>query len=70
MNKSNELKRREWLKELRKKQGYTVREFAPILNCSFSHYSDIENGRKNPSLPLAVKISKQLNFAVDKFISA
>jgi putative transcriptional regulator len=64
------LKRREWLKEIRKKQGYSVRQIAPKLGCSWTHYSDIENGRRNPSLDLAIKISKTYGFKVEKFISA
>lgn len=64
-----ELVRREWLKDLRKEKGYTVRGIAPELQVSWSHYNDIENGRKNPSLKLAVKISKFFGFKVEKFIS-
>jgi putative transcriptional regulator len=59
--------RREWLKDLRKEKGMTVREIAPLLDVSWTHYSDIENGRKNPSLQLAVRISKYFEIPVDKF---
>lgn len=64
------LNRREWLKEIRKRKGYTVREVAPLLGISWTHYSDIENGRRNPSLDVAIKISKVYGFKVEKFISA
>lgn len=64
------LNRREWLKAIRKKKGYTVREVAPLLGISWTHYSDIENGRRNPSLDVAIKISKVYGFKVEKFISA
>lgn len=64
------LNRREWLKAIRKKKGYSVREVAPLLGCSWTHYSDIENGRRNPSLDLAIKISQVYGFKVEKFISA
>jgi len=64
------LNRREWLKDIRKKKGYSVREVAPLLGCSWTHYSDIENGRRNPSLDLAIKISQVYGFKVEKFISA
>ena len=66
----NPLKRREWLKSQRKKKGYKVREVAQVLGCSWTHYSDIENGRRNPSLELAIKISKTYGFKVEKFLSA
>jgi DNA-binding XRE family transcriptional regulator len=68
--KGNPLHRREWLKAIRKKKGYSVREIAPLIGCSWTHYSDIENGRRNPSLDLAIKIAKTYGFKVEKFISA
>lgn len=60
---------RNWLKDLRKEKGLTVRGIAPLLDVSWTHYSDIENGRKNPSLQLAVRMSKFLKFKVEKLIS-
>ena len=57
---------RDWLKDLRKEKGLTVRKIAPLLGISFSHYNDIENGRRNPSLKLAVKMSDFLEFDVKK----
>lgn len=64
------LNRREWLKQVRKKKGYSVREVAKLIGCSWTHYSDIENGRRNPSLELAIKISSTYGFKVEKFLSA
>jgi DNA-binding XRE family transcriptional regulator len=63
-----ELQRREWLKDLRKEKGLTVRDLAKEIGVSWTHYSDIENGRKNPSLKLAVNMSKYFGFNVDKFV--
>jgi putative transcriptional regulator len=60
------IERRDWLKGLRKNKGLTVRQIAPLLDVSWTHYSDIENGRKNPSLQLAIRMSKFLEFEVDK----
>ena len=57
---------RDWLKELRREKKMTVRVIAKELGCSFSHYNDIENGRRNPSLKLAVKMSDYLKFDVKK----
>lgn len=64
----NNFVRRDWLKELRKKKGFTVRDIAKQLDVSFSHYSGIENGKKNPSLPLALKISSFFKFKVEDFV--
>jgi transcriptional regulator with XRE-family HTH domain len=49
--------KREWLKDLRKEKKLTVREIAPMLGTSFSHYSDIENGRRNPSVDLSMAMA-------------
>lgn len=57
---------RVWLKELRVNKGLTVRGIAPMLGISFSHYNDIENGRRNPSLKVAVKMADYLGFDVKK----
>lgn len=51
---------RDWLKKARKEKGFTVRAIAPILDTSFSYYSDIENCRRNPSAKLAIKIGQLL----------
>lgn len=57
---------RDWLKELRKEKGLTVRGIAPLIGISFSHYNDIENGRRNPSLPIAIKMSDFLGFDIKR----
>ena len=57
---------RDWLKELRKEKGLTVRKIAPMVGISFSHYNDIENGRRNPSLPVAIRMSDFLKFDIKK----
>jgi putative transcriptional regulator len=62
------MERRNWLKELRQEKGFTVRAIAKELGISFSHYSGIENGVKNPSLPLALKISSFFKFKVEDFV--
>jgi putative transcriptional regulator len=61
------LVRRNWLKELRKEKGYTVRTMAKEFGISWTYYSDIENGRKNPSLFLAIKVSKYFGINVERF---
>jgi transcriptional regulator with XRE-family HTH domain len=50
--------KREYLKEARAAKGLTVRQIAPLLGVSFSHYSDIENGRRNPSIELSMTMAE------------
>ena len=57
---------RDWLKELRTEKGLTVRGIAPMVGISFSHYNDIENGRRNPSLKVACRMADFLGFDVKK----
>lgn len=63
------VERREWLKDLRKEKGLTVRKTAEELNISFTFYSDIENNRRSPSLEKAVQIARYFGFSAEKFIS-
>jgi transcriptional regulator with XRE-family HTH domain len=49
--------KREYLKQLRKAKKLSVRQIAPLVGASFSHYSDIENGRRNPSIELSMKMA-------------
>jgi transcriptional regulator with XRE-family HTH domain len=41
---------RQWLKDLRHEKRMTVREASKEMGMSFSYYSDLENGRRNPSV--------------------
>jgi transcriptional regulator with XRE-family HTH domain len=50
--------KRVYLKELRKAKGLSVRQIAPLIGASFSHYSDIENGRRNPSIELSMTLAE------------
>ena len=45
------------LTEARTKSNYTLKRAAEILEISTGHLSDIENGKKSPSLELAVRIA-------------
>jgi putative transcriptional regulator len=53
--------KREWMKELRKEKGMKTREIAEIFDISFQHYNDIENGRRNPSIELSLKMAEFFN---------
>lgn len=48
----------ETLKRLRKIYGFTASELSSIINISPSYLSEIENGKKQPSLELLEKLSK------------
>lgn len=62
------VERREWLKAIRKEKGLTVRSASKEMDMSWTHYSDIENSRRNPSLETAVKIARFYGFPAEKFI--
>lgn len=48
------------IKTLRKKAGFTQKEFADLLQTSVSHVSRLETGKHLPSLPVAYRIAKIL----------
>lgn len=67
VNPINPIKRK-WLKELRNNKKQTVRGIAPLLGISWQHYSDIENGRKNPSIELSLAMAKYFDVSVELFL--
>jgi transcriptional regulator with XRE-family HTH domain len=51
------------------KQGMTVRELAQALGyASYSHISDIETGRRNPSLDFALRVSRLFGVTTDQLL--
>lgn len=54
---------RDWLKKLREEKGMSqedvARETGMISRC---HYTNIENGDRAPSVPVAKKIAETLGF--------
>jgi putative transcriptional regulator len=62
--------KREWMKEARKELGITTREIAEAFGISFQHYNDIENGRRNPSIELSIKMAKFFEIPVEQFWTA
>jgi putative transcriptional regulator len=54
------------LAELRKEKGLTQQELAEILKVSRQSIIAIEAGKFNPSVILAIKISRFFKTAVDK----
>ena len=56
---------REKLKKIRKEQNLTQENLSNMVNIHRTYYSMIENGRRNPSLKVAVSIKKALNYQYD-----
>jgi putative transcriptional regulator len=60
--------KRKYLLEKRKEKKLNTKEIAQILGVSPTHYNDIENGKRNPSIELSLKISEFFNVPVLKFL--
>jgi transcriptional regulator with XRE-family HTH domain len=58
---------RGWLITARKNKNWTQNNVAEMVNISRSYYSEIENGKKNPSGKVAIKISKLFGLKPEKF---
>ena len=55
------------IQKLRKQVGYKSQEkFAEAIGISRTHIGHIEQGRKNPSMDVLVKISKKLGIDVSE----
>lgn len=63
MNKS----KREWLKEFRKNKELTGRAAAKEIGISHNYLFEIENGLRNPSGKLALKIAQFYGFDMSVF---
>jgi putative transcriptional regulator len=46
------------LRKLRLEKGYTIYDMAKLIGISYSHYSLIENKKRNLSYEMAIKIAK------------
>lgn len=60
--------KREWLKAARKEKGFTLVKLAEQIGCSFNYISDLEGGRRTPSLKMAFKLAEVLDFKIEQFI--
>lgn len=61
------LGRREWFTEARERKGFTKTRLAELIEVGKSHITGIENGEKNPSGPVALKLSRVLEVSMEKF---
>ena len=53
------------LKKLRKEQNLTQKNLSSMVNIHRSYYSMIENGKRNPSLKVAISLKRALNYQND-----
>ena len=60
--------KREWLKKARKEKNLTLMSLAEKIGCSFNYISDLEHGRRNPSMKMAKKFSDELDFNIIRFL--
>lgn len=58
------------VRELRKNRGWTQEQFGDLLKVSRQTINSIENGRFDPSLTLALKIAKLLEYSVENIFSS
>ena len=56
------------LKDMRAQHGYTLEQVAERLEVSASYLSNIECGRKPPSLELLVKAAKAFDISLDYLV--
>ena len=59
--------KREWLKELRKQKELTGRAAATEIGISHNYLFEIENGVRNPSGKLALRIANYYGFDMARF---
>ena len=53
------------LQRLREASGYTQQTFSTAVGISRSHYAQVETGDKQPSLRLALRIKRVMNYYGD-----
>jgi transcriptional regulator with XRE-family HTH domain len=59
----------EKLRTLRKQRGMTIMELADAIGyAAYSHISEIETGKREPSLRFALKISQFFNVTTDQLL--
>jgi transcriptional regulator with XRE-family HTH domain len=58
------------LKELREKRGETVRSLATLTETSFTYISDMEHGRKVPSLSMLLRLAAALDCKVTDLVKS
>jgi transcriptional regulator with XRE-family HTH domain len=60
----------EKLRILRKRQGITLKELAPLTGyATHSHISEIESGKKKPPLEFVMKVAKLFHVSLDHLLN-
>ena len=57
------------LREIRKKRGLNQQRVAMDLNITREALSHYENGRRDPSLSMLIRLSEYLNVSIDYLIT-
>ena len=60
----------EKLRILRKRQGITLKELAPLTGyATHSHISEIESGKKKPPLEFVMKVASLFHISLDQLLN-
>ena len=57
----------ETLRELRQKKGVSQEKFADAIDSHQVYISEIENGKKIPSLPVLYKVARYFDLSLSEF---
>lgn len=58
--------RRDWLRDIRKAKNFTQFYVAMTIGVSPEYYQKFEYGTRNPSMEVAIKLAKLLEFPVER----
>jgi transcriptional regulator with XRE-family HTH domain len=56
------------IQKIRRLKGMTQGDLCRILNVDRSYMSNVENGKKNPTLSTIEKIARALNVSIDELL--
>ena len=56
---------RDKLRNIRKEKNLTQENLSKMVNIHRTYYSMIENGKRNPSLQVAISLKRALNYQYD-----
>ena len=56
---------RDKLRSIRKEKNLTQENLSKMVNIHRTYYSMIENGKRNPSLQVAISLKRALNYQYD-----
>ena len=61
----DQIKIGKFIAECRKKKNLTQENLSKMINIHRTYYSMIENGKRNPSLQVAISLKRALNYQND-----